>query len=399
MLKGKRIVIGVTGGIAAYKISFLIRLLKQLGAEVKCILTPASSDFITPLTVSTLSQNPAYIEFWNEENGEWTNHVELGAWGDLMVIAPLTANSLAKLANGFCDNLLGATYLSAKCPVMIAPAMDLDMYAHATTEENLKKIEDHGVKIIPAEDGFLASGLIGKGRMAEPETILEEIKSFFEISDSMKGQKVLITAGPTYEAIDPVRFIGNHSTGKMGFALAEKCLARGAEVVLVTGPTQQTLQHKNLTRIDIKSAREMLAAAQTHFPSCNGGIFSAAVADYRPKEVADKKIKKNDEEMTISLVKNPDVLHTIGETKNENQWLVGFALETNDALENAAKKLKKKHLDLIVVNTLEDIGAGFGYDTNKITLLDVNNKTTKFELKSKKEVANNILDYLLNLKK
>lgn len=399
MLKGKRIVIGVTGGIAAYKISFLIRLLKQLGAEVKCILTPASSDFITPLTVSTLSQNPAYIEFWNEENGEWTNHVELGAWGDLMVIAPLTANSLAKLANGFCDNLLGATYLSAKCPVMIAPAMDLDMYAHATTAENLKKIEDHGVKIIPAEDGFLASGLIGKGRMAEPETILEEIKSFFEISDSMKGQKVLITAGPTYEAIDPVRFIGNHSTGKMGFALAEKCLARGAEVVLVTGPTQQTLQHKNLTRINIKSAREMLAAAQTHFPSCNGGIFSAAVADYRPKEVADKKIKKNDEEMTISLVKNPDVLHTIGETKNENQWLVGFALETNDALENAAKKLKKKHLDLIVVNTLEDIGAGFGHDTNKITLLDVNNKTTKFELKSKKEVANNILDYLLNLKK
>ena len=399
MLKGKRIVIGVTGGIAAYKISFLIRLLKQLGAEVKCILTPASSDFITPLTVSTLSQNPAYIEFWNEENGEWTNHVELGAWGDLMVIAPLTANSLAKLANGFCDNLLGATYLSAKCPVMIAPAMDLDMYAHATTAENLKKIEDHGVKIIPAEDGFLASGLIGKGRMAEPETILEEIKSFFEISDSMKGQKVLITAGPTYEAIDPVRFIGNHSTGKMGFALAEKCLARGAEVVLVTGPTQQTLQHKNLTRIDIKSAREMLAATQTHFPSCNGGIFSAAVADYRPKEVADKKIKKNDEEMTISLVKNPDVLHTIGETKNENQWLVGFALETNDALENAAKKLKKKHLDLIVVNTLEDIGAGFGHDTNKITLLDVNNKTTKFELKSKKEVANNILDYLLNLKK
>lgn len=399
MLKGKRIVIGVTGGIAAYKISFLIRLLKQLGAEVKCILTPASSDFITPLTVSTLSQNPAYIEFWNEENGEWTNHVELGAWGDLMVIAPLTANSLAKLANGFCDNLLGATYLSAKCPVMIAPAMDLDMYAHATTAENLKKIEGHGVKIIPAEDGFLASGLIGKGRMAEPETILEEIKSFFEISDSMKGQKVLITAGPTYEAIDPVRFIGNHSTGKMGFALAEKCLARGAEVVLVTGPTQQTLQHKNLTRINIKSAREMLAAAQTHFPSCNGGIFSAAVADYRPKEVADKKIKKNDEEMTISLVKNPDVLHTIGETKNENQWLVGFALETNDALENAAKKLKKKHLDLIVVNTLEDIGAGFGHDTNKITLLDVNNKTTKFELKSKKEVANNILDYLLNLKK
>ena len=399
MLKRKRIVIGVTGGIAAYKISFLIRLLKQLGAEVKCILTPASSDFITPLTVSTLSQNPAYIEFWNEENGEWTNHVELGAWGDLMVIAPLTANSLAKLANGFCDNLLGATYLSAKCPVMIAPAMDLDMYAHATTAENLKKIEDHGVKIIPAEDGFLASGLIGKGRMAEPETILEEIKSFFEISDSMKGQKVLITAGPTYEAIDPVRFIGNHSTGKMGFALAEKCLARGAEVVLVTGPTQQTLQHKNLTRIDIKSAREMLAATQTHFPSCNGGIFSAAVADYRPKEVADKKIKKNDEEMTISLVKNPDVLHTIGETKNENQWLVGFALETNDALENAAKKLKKKHLDLIVVNTLEDIGAGFGHDTNKITLLDVNNKTTKFELKSKKEVANNILDYLLNLKK
>lgn len=399
MLKGKRIVIGITGGIAAYKIAFLIRILKSKGAEVKCILTPASSDFITPLTVSTLSQNPAYINFWNKENGAWTNHVELGAWGDLMLIAPLTANTLAKIANGFCDNLLTATYLSAKCPVMVAPAMDLDMYDHFTTHENLKAIEKHGIKVIPAEDGFLASGLIGKGRMAEPETIAEEIERFFVNKLSMKGQRVLITAGPTYEAIDPVRFIGNHSSGKMGFALAENCLERGAEVVLITGPTQCELNHQNLTRIDIRTAEEMLAAAQKHFPDCSGGIFAAAVSDYRPKEIADQKIKKSDDEMHIEMVKNPDVLQTIGKTKADHQWLVGFALETNDAIKHGAGKLKKKNLDLIVINTLEDEGAGFGHDTNKITLLDFNNKTTKFELSSKKVVANNILDYLLTLKK
>lgn len=399
MLEGKRIIIGVTGGIAAYKIAFLIRILKNKGAEVKCILTPASSDFITPLTVSTLSQNPAYINFWNKENGEWTNHVELGAWGDLMIIAPMTAQTLAKIANGFCDNLLTATYLSAKCPVMVAPAMDLDMYDHPTTHENLTALEKHGVKVIPAEEGFLASGLIGKGRMSEPETIAEEIELFFINSQSMKGQKVLITAGPTYEAIDPVRFIGNHSSGKMGFALAENCLERGAEVILITGPTQCKLSHKNLKRIDIRTAEEMLTVTKQHFPECSGGIFAAAVSDYRPKNIADQKIKKSDDKMHIEMVKNPDVLQTVGASKTDKQWLIGFALETNDALTHGAGKLKKKNLDLIVINTLEDAGAGFGHDTNKITLLDFNNKTTKFELSSKKVVANNILDYILTLKK
>lgn len=399
MLKGKRIVLGITGGIAAYKVSFLIRELKKIGAEVKCILTPASSDFISPLTISTLSQNPVYQNFWNKESGEWTNHVELGMWGDLMVIAPLTANTLAKMANGHCDNLMCATYLSAKCPVMVAPAMDLDMYSHPTTSRNLKLLESYGVKVIPAEEGFLASGLTGKGRMAEPETILEHIESFFKNKETMAGQKVLITAGPTYEAIDPVRFIGNHSSGKMGFALAEKCLERGAEVVLVSGPTQCELSHQNLLRIDVRSAEEMLTAVQTHFSSCTGGIFSAAVADYRPKNVASQKIKKleGDNDMVVEMTKNPDILMTIGKHKKENQWLVGFALETNNALENGAKKLKNKNLDLIVINTLEDEGAGFGHDTNRVTLLDSNNKNSKFELQSKKDVADNILDYLLKI--
>ena len=398
MLRGKRIVVGVTGGIAAYKIALLIRILKKNGAEVKCILTPASCDFITPLTVSTLSQNPAYINFWNKENGEWVNHVELAAWGDLMVIAPLTANTLAKLTHGYCDNLLTATYLSSKCPVIVAPAMDLDMYNHVTTTENLNTLAGHGVDIIPVEEGFLASGLTGKGRMAEPETIADKIKYFFEIGQSMKNQKVLITAGPTYESIDPVRFIGNHSSGKMGFALAENCLKRGAEVILVTGPTQCVLKHQNLTQINIASAEELLDAVKANFTDCSGGIFAAAVSDYRPVNKATKKLKKSEDTMQIELVKNPDVLKTIGETKSDKQWLVGFALETNDALKYGAEKLKKKNLDLIVVNSLEDDGAGFGHDTNKITLLDSNNKTTKFELSSKKEVANNILDYLLTLK-
>lgn len=399
MIKGKRIVIGISGGIAAYKIALLIRILKQKGAEVKCVLTPASSDFISPLTVSTLSQNPVYSDFWNKETGEWENHVELGAWGDLFLIAPLTANTLGKMSNGISDNLLLATYLSAKCPVMVAPAMDLDMYAHPTTEENLKKIEKHGVTIIPAEEGFLASGLEGKGRMAEPETIAENIEAFFNKQGSMHGHKVLVTAGPTYEAIDPVRFIGNHSTGKMGFAIAENLLKRGAEVVLITGPTQCHLNHKKLKRIDIQTAEELLNATKEHFPTCTGGIFSAAVSDYRPKSTAEQKIKKSEDVMNIEMVKNPDVLKTIGQLKKYDQFLVGFALETNNALAFGAEKLKKKNLDFIVVNSLEDEGAGFGHDTNKVTLLDKNNNSTKFELSTKHVVANHILDYLMNLQK
>lgn len=396
MLKGKRIILGITGGIAAYKIAFLIRLLKKQGAEVKCVLTPASSDFISPLTVSTLSENPSYQQFWNKENGEWTNHVSLGLWADLMVIAPLTANSLAKIAHGYCDNLLLATYLSAKCPVIVAPAMDLDMYAHETTKKNLDLIQGHGVEVIPAEKGFLASGLEGEGRMAEPETIFNHILNHFEIGNQLQGKKIIITAGPTYESIDPVRFIGNHSSGKMGFQIAENCLKRGAEVVLVSGPTQQKLTHEKLTLINVTSADEMLISVQNHFNSCDGGIFAAAVSDYKPAEVADKKIKKSEETLTLTLKKNPDILYWAGSQKTKNQWLVGFALETNDALKNAEKKLKKKNLDAIVVNTLEDKGAGFGHDTNKITILDLNNNSTKFELTSKKEAANNILDFIMN---
>lgn len=396
MLKGKRIILGITGGIAAYKIAFLIRLLKKQGAEVKCILTPASSDFISPLTVSTLSENPAYQQFWNRENGQWTNHVQLGLWADLMIIAPLTANSLAKLAHGYCDNLLMATYLSAKCPVIVAPAMDLDMYAHDTTLNNLDLIQKHGVEVIPAEKGFLASGLEGEGRMAEPETIFNRIVNYFETGDQLKGKKIIITAGPTYESIDPVRFIGNHSSGKMGFEIAKNCLKRGADVILVSGPTQQQLTDENLTLINVTSAEDMLSSVQSHFKNCDGGVFAAAVSDYRPSEVADKKIKKSGENLTLTLTKNPDILLWAGGQKTKNQWLVGFALETNDALENAAKKLKKKNLDAIVVNTLEDKGAGFGHDTNKITILDINNNSTKFELTSKKEAANNILDFIMN---
>ncbi len=394
MLKGKRIVLGITGGIAAYKVATLIRILKKNGAEVKCILTPASSDFISPLTVATLSENPAYQVFWNNENGVWTNHVELGAWGDLMVIAPLTANTLAKMATGLCDNLLMASYLSAKCPVIVAPAMDLDMYAHLTTVDNLEIIKGHGVKVIPAESGFLASGLEGQGRMAEPEVIAENIEAFFTKRESLKGQRILITAGPTYEGIDPVRFIGNHSSGKMGFNIAEEALERGAEVILVTGPTHCSLNHEQLTRIDVRTADQMLEAVQKNFESCSGGVFSAAVSDYKPLSQADHKIKKSSDSMSIELVKNPDILMNTGRNKRDDQWLIGFALETQNAMENAKGKLERKNLDLIVVNTLEDQGAGFGHDTNKITLLDKNNNSTKFELSSKREAASNILTYL-----
>ena len=401
-MQGKRILLGITGGIAAYKIAFLVRILKKSGAEVKCIMTPASSDFISPLVLATLSGNPVGIEFWNKDSGVWTNHVEYGLWADLFVLAPLTANSLAKMASGSCDNLVLATYLSMKAPVIVAPAMDLDMYAHPTTKRNIAQIEKDGVVVIPAESGELASGLEGEGRMAEPETIANAIKNHFLVQLSKKslvGKKILITAGPTYEALDPVRFIGNHSSGKMGFAIAEYCLNQGAKVTLICGPTAMNLKHENLTLISLNTAVEMLDAVQSVWDNMDIGIFSAAVADYRPKNVVNEKIKKNDDSLVIEFIKNPDVLAWAGSVKKEKQILVGFALETNDMLANSKAKLERKNLDLIVMNNLSDEGAGFAGDTNKISLFDNHNNLTNFELKSKSEVAKDIVEYLINLKK
>lgn len=393
-MKGKRILLGITGGIAAYKIAFLIRLLKKEGAEVKCIMTPASCDFISPLTIATLSGNPAYIEFWDRKTGEWTNHVDLGLWPDVFLIAPLTASTLSKITQGNSDNLLTATYLSARCPRFVAPAMDLDMYAHPATTRNLAQLEADGVTVIPAESGELASGLAGQGRLPEPEQLLEILQNHFEAGVAFAGKTILVTAGPTYEKLDPVRFIGNHSSGKMGFQIAAALLDQGASVILITGPTQQKLQHDRLQLISIESAEEMLAAVQQHWQQATIGIFAAAVADYRPAEKMPQKIKKNEEEMTLKLVKNPDILKWAGEHKAANQLLMGFALETNDAIENAKGKLQRKNLDFIVVNTLEVKGAGFGGETNQISIIDRNNNLISFELKSKNLVAQDIVNFL-----
>lgn len=397
-MRGKRVLLGITGGIAAYKIAFLIRLLKKSGAEVKVIMTPASSDFISPLVVSTLSGNPVGIEFWNKEDGTWTNHVEYGLWADVMVIAPLTANSLAKMAQGSCDNLLLATWLSMKSDTIVAPAMDLDMYAHPATKKNLQTLESYGVEVIPAAEGELASGLSGEGRMPEPEEIFSFIEDYFKRKTDpwYFGKKVLITAGPTYEAIDPVRFIGNHSSGKMGYALAEEFASKGAEVTLVSGPTKLSVSNESIDVIKVSSAQQMLEAVQEKWSKSDIGVFSAAVSDYRPMSAADQKIKKSDENLEITLVKNPDILLWAGGEKKENQLLVGFALETNDLLENGRKKLEKKNLNLIVLNTLQDKGAGFSVDTNKISILDNHNNLHDFELKTKTEVAKDIADYLKN---
>ncbi|MCB9365169.1 MAG: bifunctional phosphopantothenoylcysteine decarboxylase/phosphopantothenate--cysteine ligase CoaBC [Flavobacteriales bacterium] len=396
MLTGKNILLGITGGIAAYKTASLVRLLKKNGANVKVILTPAAKEFITPLTLSTLSENPVNTSFFDKNTGEWNNHVELGLWADLFVVAPATANTLAKMANGICDNLLLAVYLSCKSKVFIAPAMDLDMYIHPSTANNLKTLEDYGNVIIDAREGELASGLIGKGRMEEPEQIFEEIRTFFTKDKMLAGKRVLITAGPTHEKIDPVRFIGNNSTGKMGLFLAEEAINLGAEVTLVIGPNNLTI-NPLINCINIQSAQEMYEAVHQNVERADIIIMSAAVADYSPKIVSDIKIKKKTDTLTIELAPTKDILKSVGEIKTSKQLLVGFALETNNEKENATKKLQTKNLDLIVLNSLNDKGAGFGFNTNKVTIIDKNNNADEFELKSKSLVATDIFNKIISL--
>jgi len=393
VLSGKKILLGISGGIAAYKTATLVRLFIKAGAHVQVIMTPASKDFITPLTLSTLSKNPVYSSFYNqdEENEKWNSHVELGLWADLMVIAPATANTLSKMANGICDNLLIATYLSAKCPVYFAPAMDLDMYIHPSTLESFHQLKLFGNTIIPAESGELASGLSGEGRMAEPENIVAFLEADLEKKLPLKGKKILITAGPTYEAIDPVRFIGNHSSGKMGFDIAQSAANLGASVVLVTGPTHLKIDSHLVKVVPVVSAQEMYEACHQYFTDVDVAIAAAAVADYKPKNVSLQKIKKEINEFSIELEKTKDILASMGEIK-KNQFLIGFALETENEIENAILKIKKKNLDLIVLNSLQDEGAGFGKPTNKITFIDKNFREELMELKSKEAVADDILN-------
>lgn len=391
-LENKKIIIGITGGIAAYKINYLVRDFVKAGAEVRIVMTKPTEDFVSPLTLSTLSRNKVYTDFY-DENKTWNNHVELALWADVMLIAPCTANTLAKIANGICDNFLMAVYMSAKCPVIIAPAMDLDMYAHPAVTRNLNIIESFGHKIIPAEYGELASGLIGQGRLAEPETIFRTIDNeFIKTDPAFAGKKILITAGPTYENIDPVRFIGNHSSGKMGFDLAKEAAKRGAEVTLISGPSSQKTDDKNINVYRVTSAQEMFDEVFKHYENTDIAIMSAAVADYTPKVKATEKIKKNEQELTIELIKNKDILRTMGEKKT-HQFLVGFALETQNEEENAKGKLVKKNLDMIVLNSLRDEGAGFANATNKIKIFTPT-EAQSFTLKSKEEVARDILNFI-----
>jgi phosphopantothenoylcysteine decarboxylase/phosphopantothenate--cysteine ligase len=396
MLAGKKILLGVSGSIAAYKAAFLTRLLVKSGAEVKVIMTPSARDFITPLTLATLSKNPVLTHFTKDDAGEWNNHVELGLWADALVIAPATANTLAKMVAGICDNLLTAVYLSARCPVFIAPAMDLDMLQHPSTRRNIETLERWGHHQLNPTYGELASGLIGTGRMAEPQEIVTYLENFFSASP-LKGKKALVTAGPTYEAIDPVRFIGNHSTGKMGFAIAEELSRQGAQVTLVTGPSNQKTSLSGIEIVSVTSAEEMYQACVARFESTDVTILSAAVADYKPATMADQKIKKTSQALTIELVSTRDIAAELGKLKKNGQFVVGFALETENERTNAEKKIKSKNFDLIVLNSLQDAGAGFGHDTNKITLIDAKNKSTEFNLKSKKEVARDIVKAIIDL--
>jgi phosphopantothenoylcysteine decarboxylase/phosphopantothenate--cysteine ligase len=395
MLTGKKIVLGITGSIAAYKAVYLCRALIKKGAEVQIVITPAGKEFITPVTLSAVTQKPVVSEFFTANDGTWHSHVDLGLWADLMLIAPATAATVGKMANGIADNMLVTTYLSMKAPVFLAPAMDLDMYAHPATQQNLEKLKSYGNYIIEPGSGHLASNLEGKGRMEEPDTIVRIIEGFFEKRKEFATKKIVITAGPTYEKIDPVRYISNYSSGKMGFALAEECASRGAEVVLISGPVKLKTVHPNIKRVNVESAEEMNQAATSYFPAANIGILCAAVADYRPAHYSEHKIKRKTGQLfSLELMPNPDIAAALGNMKKENQILMGFALETENELANAKEKLQKKNLDFIVLNSLKDAGAGFQGDTNKVTIMDTKGNVMSFDLKSKREVATDIVNVL-----
>lgn len=395
MLENKKIVLGITGGIAAYKACNLARLLIKKGAEVQVVMTPSAKEFITPLTLSTLTHKPVVSEFFDRRDGSWHSHVDIGLWADAMIVAPATASSIGKMANGIADNMLVTTYLSMKAPVFVAPAMDLDMYAHPSTQQNIQRLVAYGNHIIEPGTGFLASKLEGKGRMEEPEKIVEVLEQYFVKQQRLSGKKVLITAGPTYEKIDPVRFVGNYSSGKMGFALAEACALQGAEVTLVSGPVMLQTKHPAIRRIDVESAQEMYDAATSHFPEADITILSAAVADFTPETTADKKIKRKGDELVLNLRPTQDIAAALGTLKKDNQLLVGFALETDNEVQNAQSKMERKNLDFIVLNSLQDKGAGFRVDTNKITILDRQQGTTAYDVKTKQEVAEDIVEYIV----
>ena len=400
MLKGKKIILGITGSIAAYKAAYIIRALVKKGAEVQVVITPGGKEFITPITLSALSSNPVISEFFSNRDGSWHSHVDLGLWADAMLIAPATASSIGKMANGIADNMLITTYLSCKAPVFIAPAMDLDMFAHPSTQQNIEKLRSFGNHIIEPGEGELASHLVGKGRMEEPDAIVGVLDRYFDGLGSRTQKKIVITAGPTYEKIDPVRFIGNYSSGKMGFALAEACAAQGAQVTLIAGPVSLSTTHPGIRRIDVESAEEMYQAAVRTFPDSDAAILCAAVADYRPEVQSDEKIKREKTgDITMHLVPNPDIAAALGKMKQAGQRLVGFALETSNEVAHATEKLERKNLDFIVLNSLKDKGAGFRCDTNKVSILEANGKLTEYPVKPKNEVAGDIVEKLASLLK
>ncbi|MBP6230653.1 MAG: bifunctional phosphopantothenoylcysteine decarboxylase/phosphopantothenate--cysteine ligase CoaBC [Paludibacteraceae bacterium] len=397
MLEGKKILLGITGSIAAYKTSYLVREFVKKGAEVKVIMTATAKEFITPLTLATLSKNPILVDFFDPTNGNWNSHVKLGLWADVFIIAPASANTIGKMAHGIADNLLLTSYLSCKCPVFVAPAMDLDMYAHPSTQENIATLRKRNNHIIEATSGQLASGLEGKGRMEEPAIIAEILTTFFNQKQQLLGKKIVITAGPTYEKIDPVRFIGNYSSGKMGYAIAEECAEQGANVILISGPVERNPQHANITKIAVESASEMSLVTKEYFPSSDVAILSAAVADFTPTRLSDKKIKREKESLTMELLPTEDIAASLGKMKKESQRIVGFALETTNEKAHAFEKLQRKNLDFIVLNSLNDKQAGFGYDTNKISIIDTQNVCVDYDLKTKQAVAKDIVEKLITI--